>query len=187
MKYLIVGLGNMGASYSQTRHNIGFVILDALAEASGISFQDKRFGFIARLNLKGRSFILLKPTTFVNLSGRAVNYWLKKEGLTEKNLLVVLDDLALPFGTLRLKPHGSDGGHNGLAHINQILGTNNYARMRFGIGDDFQQGAQVDYVLGEWSEKERAAFPERLKTACDMIISFGLAGVANTMNKFNNR
>ena len=177
----------MGATYSQTRHNIGFVILDALAEASGIPFQDKRFGFIARLNLKGRSFILLKPTTFVNLSGRAVHYWLKKEGLTEENLLVVLDDLALPFGTLRMRPRGSDGGHNGLAHITQILGTNNYARMRFGIGDDFQQGAQVDYVLGEWSEEERAALPECLKTACDMIISFGLAGVANTMNKFNKR
>jgi PTH1 family peptidyl-tRNA hydrolase len=177
----------MGATYSQTRHNVGFVILDALAEASGIPFQDKRFGFIARLNVKGRSFVLLKPTTFVNLSGRAVHYWLKKERLTEHNLLVVLDDLALPFGTLRMRSRGSDGGHNGLAHINQILGTNNYARIRFGIGNEFRMGGQVDYVLGEWTEEERVALPERTKTACDMIISFGLAGVTNTMNRFNNR
>lgn len=177
----------MGSAYSQTRHNIGFVILDALAEASGIPFEDKRYGFIARIPVKGRSFILLKPTTFVNLSGRAVHYWLKKEDLPGENLLVVLDDLSLPFGVLRMRSRGGDGGHNGLAHINQILGTQNYARMRFGIGDGYRQGGQVRYVLGEWTEEEQAALAGHIKTACDMIISFGLAGVENTMNRYNNR
>jgi len=177
----------MGDTYSQTRHNIGFVILDALADAFEVSFQDKRYGFIAKHNIKGRSFILLKPTTFVNLSGLAVHYWLKKEDLTEEDLLVVVDDLSLPFGVLRMRPRGSDGGHNGLANINQILGTKNYARLRFGIGNDFRQVGQVNYVLGEWTEEERAALPERSGIACDMIINFGMAGVTNTMNKYNNR
>jgi PTH1 family peptidyl-tRNA hydrolase len=187
LKYLITGLGNMGEEYAQTRHNIGFMILDALAETSGISFRDKRYGFVARLAVKNRSFILLKPATFVNLSGWSVHYWLKKEDIPGENLLVVLDDLALPFGVLRMRPRGSDGGHNGLIHINQILGTQNYARIRFGIGDDFRLGGQVNYVLGEWTEEEYAALPERIKLACEMIISFGLAGIENTMNKYNNR
>jgi PTH1 family peptidyl-tRNA hydrolase len=187
MRFLIVGLGNMGPAYTQTRHNIGFMILDALAEDFDAPFQDKRYGFIARLGVKGRSFILLKPGTFVNLSGRAVHYWLKKEDVPLENMLVVLDDLSLPFGVLRMKPRGGDGGHNGLAHINQILGTQNYARMRFGISDEYMRGAQVSYVLGEWTPEEQAALPRRISIACDMIISFGLAGTENTMNKYNNR
>ena len=175
----------MGEAYAGSRHNIGFMILDALAEASGISFQDKRYGSIARLKLKGRTFILLKPSTFVNLSGNAVRYWLKKEKLFEEDLLVVLDDIQLPFGRLRMRKRGSDGGHNGLAHINQILGTQEYARIRFGIGNEFSQGRQVDYVLGDWTEEEKEALPGHIKTATDMIISFGLTGVDSTMNRYN--
>ena len=185
VKYLIAGIGNIGAEYKNTRHNIGFQILDALAGASNISFSDKRYGFVAEYKFKSRTFILLKPTTYVNLSGRAVNYWLQKENIMLENLLVIVDDLALPFGTVRLKAKGSDGGHNGLKNISQVLGRNDYARLRFGIGDNFHKGFQVDYVLGEWSTAEQKELPEKIDNCIEIIKSFGTIGVERTMNTFN--
>jgi PTH1 family peptidyl-tRNA hydrolase len=187
MKYLVAGLGNIGSEYAHTRHNIGFDILDALAGASNISFKDKRYGFITEMKYRARSFWLLKPSTYVNLSGNAVRYWLRKLKLTEENLLVVVDDIALPFGTLRLRARGGDAGHNGLAHITTILGTSNYARLRFGIGDEFLQGGQVNYVLGEWDEDQERKLPERIETACEIIRSFGVIGLERTMNAYNNK
>jgi len=187
MKYLIAGLGNIGAEYAHTRHNIGFDILDAMAEEKGLIFEDKRYGAVTIYKFKGRSFILLKPNTYVNLSGRAVNYWLQKEKIKVSNLLVVVDDLALPFGTLRLKPKGGDAGHNGLKSIQGTLGTTNYARLRFGIGNNFNRGQQVDYVLGKWDSDEKAALPEKIERAIEMIKSFGTIGTAQTMNQFNNK
>ncbi len=187
MKFLVAGLGNAGEDYSGTRHNAGFIILDALAEASGVRFRDSRFAFTASLKYKSRIFFLVKPTTYVNFSGRAVHYWLKKEKIPVEKLLVVLDDLALPFGTLRLRPHGGDGGHNGLIHINQILATNQYARLRFGIGSDFRSGGQIRHVLGKWTEEEKRILEERIRLAADAILSFGTIGLERTMNEFNNR
>jgi PTH1 family peptidyl-tRNA hydrolase len=188
MKYLIAGLGNIGPQYQNTRHNIGFKVLDALAEASNIVFADKRYGFVAEMRLKGRTLILLKPSTYMNLSGNAIRYWLQKEKIADENLLVVVDDLALPFGTLRLKGKGSDGGHNGLRHIQDILGTQNYARLRFGIGNNFNGGGQqVNYVLGEFSDEEEKALPERLSVCSDMIKTFCLAGLQTAMNQYNNK
>jgi PTH1 family peptidyl-tRNA hydrolase len=187
LKFLITGLGNFGPEYIQTRHNAGFMILDAYADASGITFEDKRFAFVGRHQMKGRSLVLIKPTTFVNLSGRAVHYWLKKEHIPLENLLVVVDDLALPAGTIRLRPGGGDGGHNGLAHINQILGTHSYARLRFGIGNEFSSGKQVSYVLGTWTGEEEKILPQRISLACEVITSFVLTGIDNTMNRYNNR
>ena len=171
MKYLIVGLGNIGAEYAGTRHNIGFKVLDALAEASNAVFTTARYGDVAELKHKGRTLILLKPSTYMNLSGKAVRYWMEAEKIAPENLLVVSDDIALPFGTLRMRPRGSAGGHNGLKNIAELLGTEDYARMRFGVGGDFPRGHQVDYVLGEWSDEERKALPERLKVF-DAILSF---------------
>ncbi|MGE0089552.1 MAG: aminoacyl-tRNA hydrolase [Bacteroidales bacterium] len=187
MKYLIVGLGNIGDEYVNTRHNVGFQILDAFAKASNISFQDSRLAFRAEYKIKGRTIILIKPTTFMNLSGRAVNYWLQKEKIPEDKLLVIVDDIALPFGTLRLRPKGSDAGHNGLADINLTLGHQNYARLRFGIGDDFPKGFQVQYVLGEWTEEEKKILPQKFDIAAEIIKSFGLVGLAHTMNQFNKK
>jgi PTH1 family peptidyl-tRNA hydrolase len=185
LKYLIAGLGNIGEKYENTRHNIGFKILDALAEASNISFSDKRYGFISQFKHKGRSFILLKPTTYVNLSGRAVNYWLKKEKVPLERLLVVVDDVSIPFGSLRIRPKGGDAGHNGLANINQVLGTNDYPRLRFGIGDDFPKGAQVNYVLSEWTPEEEEKLPELIDHAAEMIRAFGTIGLELTMTHYN--
>ncbi|WP_297091494.1 aminoacyl-tRNA hydrolase [uncultured Draconibacterium sp.] len=187
MKYLIAGLGNIGPEYKNTRHNIGFQILDALAEASNISFNDKRYGFVAEYKFKGRTFILLKPTTYMNLSGRAVNYWLQKEKIDMKNMLVLVDDLALPFGTLRVRAKGGAGGHNGLENINQVLGRNDYARLRFGIGDDFYKGQQVNYVLGEWSKEELKELPFKIDDSIEIIKSFGTIGVDRTMNFHNKK
>ena len=187
MKYLIAGLGNIGPEYKNTRHNIGFQILDALAEASNISFNDSRYGFVAEYKFKARTFILLKPTTFMNLSGRAVNYWLQKEKIDIKNLLVLVDDLALPFGTLRVRAKGGAGGHNGLENINQVLGRNDYARLRFGIGDDFHKGYQVNYVLGEWSREEKKELLFKIDDSIDIIKSFGTIGVDRTMNFHNKK
>ncbi len=187
MKYLIVGLGNIGNEYAHTRHNIGFDILDALAGASNISFKDKRYGFVAEYRYKARAYWLLKPSTYVNLSGNAVRYWLKKLKLTPEQLLVVVDDIALPFGTLRLRARGGDAGHNGLAHINTILGTSAYARLRFGIGNDYHPGQQVDYVLGKWDEEEAKQLPERMEMAGEIIKSFGTIGLQRTMNLYNNK
>ena len=187
MKYLIAGLGNIGPEYHETRHNIGFMVVDALAKAGGISFNDGRYGFTATLSIKGRQLLLLKPSTYMNLSGNAVRYWLQKENIPLENLLVVVDDLALPFGTLRLKGKGSDAGHNGLKHIAATLGTQAYARLRFGIGNDFPRGGQIDYVLGHFSEEEQAALPQRLETAGEIVKSFCLAGIDITMNQFSKK
>jgi PTH1 family peptidyl-tRNA hydrolase len=186
-KFLIVGLGNIGPKYANTRHNIGFKILDFLATKAALTFESKKLGDIAVYNLKGRFFVLLKPSTFMNLSGKAIRYWLEKEKIPLDNLLVVTDDLNLKFGTFRIKTKGSDGGHNGLKDTQLILNTNQYNRFRFGIGDTFSQGRQVDYVLGEWIKEEEELLPERLEKAVEAIVSFGLAGITNTMNSFNGK
>ena len=185
MKFLIVGLGNIGDGYKNTRHNIGFTVLDAMAMASNTSFTDKRYGAVCQIKYKGRTFILLKPSTFMNLSGNAVNYWLKKENIPTENLLVIVDDIALPLGTIRLKPRGSDGGHHGLAHINIILSTSEYARVRIGIGNGFRKGSQIDFVLGEWRPEEKKQLEERINIVIEMIKSFGTAGLELTMTTFN--
>ena len=187
MKYLIVGLGNIGSEYDGTRHNIGFRVLDALAKASNLVFEDKRYGFVTSLSLKGQQLILLKPSTYMNLSGNAVRYWMNKENIPVERLLIVVDDLALPFGALRMKPSGSDAGHNGLKHIASVLGTQAYPRLRFGIGNDFPKGGQVDFVLGQFTEKDLKTMDERVELACEMIKSFCLAGINITMNQFNKK
>ena len=187
VKYLIVGLGNIGDEYRDTRHNIGFNVVDALAKDAGVSFQDKRYGFVANMSIKGRQMVLLKPSTYMNLSGNAVRYWMQQEKIPLENVLIVVDDLALPFGTLRLKPKGSDAGHNGLKHIAATLGTQEYARLRFGIGNDFPRGHQVDFVLGQFSDEDMKTMPERVSIAVDIIKSFCLAGMAITMNQFNKK
>jgi PTH1 family peptidyl-tRNA hydrolase len=178
MKYLIAGLGNIGQEYENTRHNIGFNILDAFVKASNLVFTENRYG---------NTLILLKPSTFMNLSGNAVRYWMQKENIPVENLLVLVDDLALPFGSLRLKEKGSDAGHNGLKNIQQILGHNNYPRLRFGIGSEFSKGKQVDFVLGKWSKEEQEKLDERINIAHEIIKSFCLAGIKITMNQFNNK
>lgn len=187
MKYLIVGLGNIGSEYAGTRHNIGFRVLDALAKASNLIFEDKRYGAVASLSVKGQQLVLLKPSTYMNLSGNAVRYWMNKENIPLERLLVVVDDLSLPFGALRMKPGGSDGGHNGLKHIASVLGTQAYARLRFGIGNDFPRGGQIDYVLGHFSEEDLKTMDERVELACEMIKSFCLAGIQITMNQYNKK
>jgi PTH1 family peptidyl-tRNA hydrolase len=187
MKYLIVGLGNIGDDYSDTRHNIGFTVLDAMAQASNTAFKDKRYGSLASIKYKGRDIILLKPSTFMNLSGNAVRYWLMKENITAENLLVIVDDIALPLGSFRMRPKGSDGGHNGLAHISSVLATDEYARIRVGIGNDFRRGSQVNYVLGTWNEDERKILNEKIPVVIDMIRSFVTAGVELTMTAFNKK
>ncbi len=186
-KFLIAGLGNVGPKYHHTRHNIGFKILDHLAEKEGVSFSTQKLGDIASFKFKGRTFILLKPSTFMNLSGKAVNYWLTKEKIPLENLMVVTDDLNLSFGTFRIKTKGSDGGHNGLKDIQSHLNTTNYNRFRFGISDEFSKGNQINYVLGEWGEEELKLMPERLEKAAEAIKSFGTAGLNNTMNTFNGK
>jgi len=187
MKYLVVGLGNIGAEYADTRHNIGFNVLDALAGASNAVFTTARYGDVAEMKYKGRTLILLKPSTYMNLSGKAVRYWMDAEKIPLEHLLVVSDDIALPFGSLRLRPKGSAGGHNGLKNIAELLGTEGYARLRFGVGGDFPRGHQVDYVLGAWTAEEREAMPERLKVFGDAIRSFVTVGIAMTMNSFNKK
>ena len=187
MKYLIAGLGNIGAEYARTRHNIGFKVLDRLAEESGATFVSARYGSVAELRHKGRMFVLLKPSTYMNLSGKAVAYWLRQEKIPQENLLVVVDDIALPFGTIRIRAKGSDGGHNGLKNIAELLGNGNYARLRFGIGGDFPKGFQIDYVLGEWTSEENEKLPEKLETAAAAVLSFGTAGLERTMNAFNHK
>jgi len=187
MKYLIVGLGNIGAEYADTRHNIGFKVFDALAGASNTLFTTARYGDVAELKHKGRTLVLLKPSTYMNLSGKAVRYWLDAEKIPRENLLVVSDDIALPFGTLRIRQRGSAGGHNGLKNIAELLGSEDFARMRFGVGGDFPRGHQVDYVLGEWTAEEREALPERLKVFGDAVLSFATIGVERTMNFFNKK
>ena len=185
MKYLIVGLGNIGEGYKDTRHNIGFTVLDAMATASNAFFTDKRYGALCHVKYKGRDLILLKPSTFMNLSGNAVSYWLTKENILPENMLIIVDDLALPPGSIRMRSKGSDGGHNGLAHINATLGTNEYPRIRIGIGSSFRKGAQVDYVLGTWTKEESTMMEGRIAIVIEMIKSFAFRGVELTMTAFN--
>jgi PTH1 family peptidyl-tRNA hydrolase len=186
-KFLIVGLGNIGAEYINTRHNIGFKIIDFLARKEGISFETVKLGALAEYKFKGRTFLLLKPNTYMNLSGKAVKYWMDKENIPLENILIITDDLNLSFGKIRIRPKGSDGGHNGLKSIHATLNTTNYVRFRFGISDEFKKGKQVDYVLGEWEEDEKTALPERLELASEIIKSFGTAGLENTMTSFNGK
>ena len=186
-KFLIVGLGNIGSEYANTRHNIGFKILDYIANQEGISFQTVKLGEVAELKIKGRTLLLLKPNTYMNLSGKAVKYWLEKENIEKENMLVITDDLNLAFGTVRIKTKGSDGGHNGLKNIQLLLNSTEYPRYRFGISDAFKKGQQVDYVLGEWSEEEKEKLKERLEISSEIIKSFALAGLNNTMNTYNGK
>jgi peptidyl-tRNA hydrolase, PTH1 family len=186
-KYLIVGLGNIGAEYVNTRHNIGFKILDFLAKKENLDFATVKLGSLAEMKFKGRSYLLLKPNTYMNLSGKAVKYWMEKEKIAPENILVITDDLNLSFGTIRIKPKGSDGGHNGLKNINFELNTNQYPRFRFGISDAFKKGQQVNYVLGEWTDAEREKLTERYEVAAEIIKSFGTAGLENTMTTFNGK
>ncbi len=185
MKYLIVGLGNIGEGYRDTRHNIGFTVLDAMALASNIFFTNKRYGAVCQMKYKGRELFLLKPSTYMNLSGNAVSYWLKKENIPVENMLVIVDDLAIPTGTIRMRPKGSDGGHNGLAHISSILSTTEYPRIRIGIGNSFSKGKQVDYVLGTWDPDEKKIMDKRISIVIEMIKSFTFSGLERTMTAFN--
>ena len=186
-KYLIVGLGNIGAEYVNTRHNIGFKVLDFFASKHSISFQNLRFGAVAEYKFKGKIFILLKPNTYMNLSGKAVQYWMQQEKIAAENILIIADDLNLSFGTIRIKPKGSDGGHNGLKNISLVLNATGYPRFRFGISDEFKKGQQVSYVLGEWDEDEKAKLSERLELSSEIILSFGTSGLENTMTAFNGK
>ena len=186
-KYLIVGLGNIGEKYADTRHNIGFKVLDAFAEQENLIFETQKLGDLSTFKLKGKTMIFLKPSTFMNLSGKSVLYWLTKEKIPLENLLVITDDLNLPFGNIRLKTKGSDGGHNGLKDIQETLQTTNYNRFRFGISDTFSKGRQVDYVLGEWSTEESEKLKERLDTSVKLIKSFVLEGINIAMNKYNGK
>lgn len=185
-KYLIVGLGNIGSEYAETRHNIGFKILDQLAKEKDFTFETVKLGDVGSFKVKGRNILCLKPSTYMNRSGKALKYWMDKEKIPLENVLVVTDDINLEFGMLRLKTKGSDGGHNGLKDIQLILNTVNYNRFRFGVGAEFSKGRQIDYVLGEWNEKENEALPERMERSTQLIISFVLSGVKITMNHFNN-
>ena len=186
MKYLVFGLGNIGSEYTETRHNIGFKILDELASSSSIFFTADKLASKAIVKFKGRQIILLQPSTYMNLSGKSVNYWMQKESVPLERVLIITDDIALPFGKLRLRGKGSDGGHNGLKSINSVLGQTNYARLRFGVGSEFNPGSQANYVLGEWSLEEKKALQERLSTCADLIKSFATIGLGQTMTNFNN-
>lgn len=187
MKYLIVGLGNIGEEYRDTRHNIGFRVLDALAEASNTAFESKRYGDIATMRLKNKILTLLKPSTFMNLSGNAVRYWKEQLKVENDHILIVVDDLALPFGTIRIKPSGSDAGHNGLKNIAQMLGTPSYPRLRFGIGNDFPRGCQIDYVLGRFTPEQEKELPARIDVAVDAVKCFCLSGIGTAMCNYNNK
>ncbi len=186
-KFLIVGLGNIGSKYENTRHNIGFKIVDEVAEEHNVSFETEKLGDVATFRFKGRTFVLLKPSTFMNLSGKSVKYWMDKEKISIENVLIVTDDVNIDFGTIRLKAKGSAGGHNGLKDIQEKLNTQQYARFRFGVGGNYSRGRQVDFVLGEWNKEETSQLIERLPTSAKIITSFGTAGLANTMNTFNGK
>lgn len=187
MKYLVVGLGNIGDEYAHTRHNAGFDIVGKLANDNQVEMTEEKYGSVGTFKYKGRDVILLKPNTYMNLSGKAVNYWMQKEKIPIENLLVVVDDLALPFGTLRLKGKGSDGGHNGLKNINEMIGSNNYARIRFGLGNEFSRGGQIDFVIGHWTDEEQETVNDRFAVAAEMIKSFVTIGLQLTMTQFNNK
>ncbi|MEM8510318.1 MAG: aminoacyl-tRNA hydrolase [Bacteroidota bacterium] len=184
-KFLVVGLGNIGEKYTHTRHNVGFRVLEQLSLEESFVFEDAKLGAIGSFKHKGRSVLCLKPSTFMNLSGKAVNYWIQKEQIPVENILIITDDINLPFGSLRLKAKGSDGGHNGLKDIQRVLNTTSYHRFRFGVGSDFSKGRQIDYVLGKWNSEEEGALPERMKRSTALIRSFVFAGAKNTMNQFN--
>ena len=186
-KFLIVGLGNICEEYADTRHNIGFTVADALVKEAGAKFLPGRYADVAEIKHKGKILVVIKPTTYMNLSGKAVQYWMDKENIPLENVFVITDDLNLPFGTIRIKPKGSDGGHNGLKNINLVLNTNNYTRFRFGISDEFKKGQQVNYVLGNWSDDENSKLPERLDLSVETIKSFGTAGLDLTMSTFNGK
>jgi PTH1 family peptidyl-tRNA hydrolase len=186
-KFLIVGLGNIGSEYANTRHNIGFKVLDYIANQERISFQTVKLGEVAELKIKGRTLLLLKPNTYMNLSGKAVKYWLEKENIEKENMLVITDDLNLAFGTIRIKTKGSDGGHNGLKNIQLLLNSTEYPRFRFGISDAFKKGQQVNYVLGEWDAEEKEKLKERLEISSEIVKSFALSGLNNTMNTYNGK
>ena len=187
MKYLIVGLGNIGDEYRGTRHNVGFRVVDALAEAQGATFQDKRYGFVCKTRVKNAELLLLKPSTYMNLSGNAVRYWMQQEKIAIENVLIIVDDLSLPVGAIRMKQNGSDAGHNGLKHIAQMLSTQNYNRLKFGIGNDFPRGGQVDFVLGKFSPEDNKVINEKVPVACDAIKAFALSGMQFAMNHYNNK
>lgn len=185
MKFLLIGLGNIGEEYNHTRHNIGFDILDELAKNLEIKFQLDRHAFYAHGKFKGKNLHLIKPTTFMNLSGKAVNYWMNDLKISQENIFVITDDLALPFGKIRIRKNGSDGGHNGLKNIIEILGNNNFARLRFGIGNEFHRGKQVDFVLSKWNKEEQKELPEKINKATEAIKSFTTIGIERTMNVYN--
>lgn len=185
MKFLIAGLGNIGDEYTETRHNAGFKIVEALAEEAGASFTLDRHALHASFRYKGKFIHLIKPTTYMNLSGKAVKYWMEKAGVSKENLLVIVDDIAIPFGDIRIRSKGSDGNHNGLTSVEEMLHTNEYPRMRFGISGNFSKGQQVKYVLGKWNEEERKLLPEKIRTATDAVKSFATIGLARTMNLYN--
>ncbi len=185
MKYLIVGLGNIGAEYAHTRHNIGFDVVDAFVEKSGTTFQSDRLADVANAKYKGRNLIIIKPTTYINLSGKAVKYWMNKEKIPLEKILVIVDDLALPLDTLRLRAKGSDAGHNGLKNIQELIGSTQYPRLRFGIGNDYRKGQQIDFVLGSWSQEEKPIVEKKIAACSELIQSFVFAGVSNTMSKYN--
>lgn len=187
MKYLIVGLGNIGDEYRSTRHNIGFMVADKLVADAGGSFSTERYGDVCQMRVKNKQLIVLKPSTYMNLSGNAVRYWMDKENISLENVLVVVDDIALPFGAIRIKPSGSDAGHNGLKHIAQMLRTQAYARLRFGIGDNFPRGCQIDYVLGSFTLDERQKLPTRIDVAVEAIKAFALSGLQFAMCNYNNK
>ncbi len=187
MKYLIVGLGNIGDEYANTRHNIGFRMIDAFAAEKGACWEDKRYGFVAKCRVKNAELVLLKPSTYMNLSGNAVRYWLQQEKIPVENMLVLVDDLNLKFGAIRIRKQGSNGGHNGLGNIQSVLGTENYSRVRFGIGNDYTRGAQIGFVLGAWTDEEEKLMPERLKITSEIIPSFCLQGIDRTMNLYNGK
>lgn len=187
MKYLIVGLGNIGDEYRGTRHNIGFRVVDALAQAQGATFQDKRYGFVCKTRVKNAELVLLKPSTYMNLSGNAVRYWLQQEKIPIENLLVIVDDLSLPVGAIRIKQNGSAAGHNGLKHIAQMLSTEGYNRLKFGIGNDFPRGGQVDFVLGRFSSEDNKVIDDKVAVACDAIKAFALSGMQFAMCHYNNK
>lgn len=186
-KFLIVGLGNIGSEYDNTRHNIGFKILDTLASKEDITFGSQKLGATSQFRFKGRTFTLLKPSTYMNLSGKSVKYWMTKEKIPLENVLIICDDLNISFGTIRVKGKGSAGGHNGLKDINLQLNTQNYPRFRFGVGDEFSKGRQIDYVLGKWTPDEETKLVERLDKSCELVKSFGTAGLNNTMSEFNGK
>ncbi|WKW47672.1 aminoacyl-tRNA hydrolase [Myroides sp. JBRI-B21084] len=186
-KYLIVGLGNIGADYVNTRHNIGFKAVDFMAQEANENFETVKLGALAQIKVKNKVLLLLKPNTYMNLSGKALQFWMEKEKIAKENVLIITDDLNLPFGTIRLKAKGSDGGHNGLKHIQQVLNSAEYPRLRFGISDAFKKGQQVDYVLGEWSNEETIALKERLSVVSQAVKEFALAGLNNAMNNFNGK